>query len=80
MLVARYGVAMLPQEPIGRERFIENLGRLFDGASLAARENLWEIFCSAVAAKHGSMIIVAADAKEEARRLAAQEPPLNPCC
>jgi len=78
MLVARYGVAMLPQEPIGRERFIENLGRLFNGSSPAARENLWEIFCSAVAAKHGSMIIVASDAKDEARRLDAQGTAVEP--
>jgi len=55
MLVARYGVAMLPQEPIGRERFIENLGRLFDGASLQHERIYGKSFCSAVAAKHGSM-------------------------
>jgi hypothetical protein len=57
---------------VGKERFIDNLGRLFRGASLAARENLWEVFCSAVAARHGSMITVAADAAEEAQRLATQ--------
>lgn len=78
MLESRYGIATLPQEPIGRDRFLENLGRLFRTGSRGARENLWEVFCSAVAAKHGSMIIVAADAKEEARRLGAQGTAIEP--
>jgi DNA integrity scanning protein DisA with diadenylate cyclase activity len=78
MLVARYGVATLPQEPIGRERFIENLHRVFRDSSTSARENLWDVFCAAVDAKHGSMIVVAADAKEEMQRLAAQGTALKP--
>jgi len=78
MLVARYGVATLPQEPISRERFIENLGRLFRTAPPAALENLWAVFCSAVSAKQGSMIIVAADAQREAQRLAAQGTAVEP--
>jgi hypothetical protein len=78
MLVTRYGDAMLPQEPIGRERFILNLERLFRDSSATAREHLWEVFRSSLGAKHGSMIVVADDAKGEARRLASQGTPVEP--
>jgi hypothetical protein len=72
MLVARYGVATLPKEPISRERFVSNLERFFSGTSARALENIWQVFCSAIRAAHGSLIIIAADAKQEAQRLASQ--------
>lgn len=78
MLTVRYGNATLPQEFVGRERFLENLSRLFPSSSTTSRERLWTVFCAAVNAKHGSMIVVASDAAEEAKRLAQQGTLIEP--
>jgi hypothetical protein len=78
MLTARYGNATLAQESISRERFIENLSRLFPNSSAVARERLWTVFCTAVDVKHGSMIVVTSDAAQEARRLTQQGTSIEP--
>lgn len=49
---------------IERDRFVDNLARLFPGFTQECQDRLWNIFNAAVAQPHGSMIIVAEDATE----------------
>lgn len=72
LLQCEFGVAKLPQEIIGRERFMDNFARVFPMSNQAAGEDLWRVFSSAVNLGHGSMIVVATDAQSEAERLSSQ--------
>ena len=72
LLRCRFGEPTLPQEPITKARFTDNFSRLFPASSLNARQRIWELFCTAIRQKHGSMIVVAEDAEIEACRLALQ--------
>lgn len=78
LLRSRYGEPKLPQELISRERFIANYARLFPESSSDDHERLWILFSVAIRQAHGSMIVVAADAKEEALRLTQQGTGIEP--
>lgn len=78
LLRSRYGEPKLPQELISRERFIVNYARLFPESSSDDRERLWVLFNAAIRQGHGSMIIVAADAADEALRLTQQGTGIEP--
>ena len=78
LLRSLYGKPTLPQEPISRERFVNNYARLFPETSSDDHNRLWELFNAAIHQKHGSMIVVAADAPEEAKRLAQQGTGIEP--
>jgi len=72
MLRSHYGEPKLPQEHISRSQFISNFERIFPESSSEDHERVWKLFNSAIRLKHGSMIVVATDAKEEALRLKQQ--------
>lgn len=78
LLRSHYGKPALPQEPISRERFISNYARLFPEAYSDEHNRLWELFNAATHQKHGSMIVVAADASAEAQRLTQQGTGIEP--
>jgi hypothetical protein len=78
LLRSRYGEPKLPQEPIGRDRFTDNYARLFPESSSDDRDLLWALFNVAIHQGHGSMIVVAADAAEEAERLTKQGTSIEP--
>lgn len=78
LLRSRYGEPKLPQEPIGQARFEDNFSRLFPQSSPQDRQRLWELFKVMAEQDHGSMIVVASDAIEEARRLAQQGTAISP--
>lgn len=78
LLRSRYGEPKLPQEPISRERFTVNYARLFPEASAANCDLVWMLFNAALRQGHGSMIVVASDAAEEARRLTQQGTSIEP--
>ena len=78
LLRSRYGEPKLPQELISRERFIVNYARLFPESSSDDRERLWALFNVAIQQDHGSMIVVAADAVDEALRLTQQGTGIEP--
>lgn len=78
LLRSRYGEPKLPQEPISREQFNANYARLFPESSSVDHNRMWALFNVAIRQSHGSMIIVAADAPEEAQRLAQQGTGIEP--
>lgn len=78
LLRSRYGEPTLPQEPVSRERFIDNYSRLFPDASEDDHNLLWELFNAAMQQGHGCMFVVAMDAAEEAQRLSQQGSCIEP--
>ena len=78
LLRSHYGRPTLPQEPISREQFTTNYARIFPESSSNDHNQLWELFNAATHQKHGGMIIVAADASDEAQRLTQQGTGIEP--
>lgn len=78
LLRARFGQALLPEEPIGQERFAENMRRVFPGISTAEVERFAGVLAHLVEFQRGSLIVIASDAAEEARRLASQATVIDP--
>ncbi|AMS43252.1 diadenylate cyclase [Aminobacter aminovorans] len=74
----RFGHARLPQETIGKERFIDNMRRVFVsinddeiGRFRAALDILTQL-------RHGSSLVIASDAADEAKRLQRQGTVITP--
>jgi hypothetical protein len=65
-------VPTLPREPIDDDLFRDTFVRLFPGADSKDFNRLWDLLRAAAEQGHGSMIVVAEDAADEARRLAQQ--------
>jgi len=78
MLRSRYGLPKLPQEPVSRVAFTSNYARLFPNSSEQVRDHIWTLFNVATGQEHGSMILIAADAADEAARLAQQGTGIEP--
>jgi hypothetical protein len=78
-----FGVPRLPEVRLTEAAFECSLRQVFPGIGPEAEARLWAIMQAAIEQKHGTIVVVAADAKEEARRLRKQsiwiEPaPLTP--
>ena len=65
MLRSHYGEPKLPQEHISRSQFISNYKRIFSSSSADDHDRIWKLYSAAIKLKHGSMIVVATDAKNE---------------
>jgi len=78
LLRTRFGDARLPQEPISADRFADNLRRHFAGISDGAAERHWAALNQMADQAHGSMIVIAADAESEAKRLELQGTAIEP--
>lgn len=78
MLVSRYGVPSLPQEAFPRGRLVDSFRRLFTHAVDEDVNAFLSIFETAVALRHGSMLVVAEDAAAEAQRLEGQGTRVQP--
>ncbi|POR41807.1 diadenylate cyclase [Methylobacterium sp. V23] len=72
LLRCRFGEARLPQEPIGKERFIENMRRVFEGIDEPAIARFRIVLDLLAQLHHGSSLVIATDAASEAQRLARQ--------
>lgn len=72
LLRSKYGEPKLPQEAISQNRFIDNYSRLFPQTSSEQQNHIWQLFNLAIQQNHGSMIVIATDAVDEAKRLARQ--------
>jgi hypothetical protein len=66
------GEAQLPQEPISYERFTDLVLRIFVNSPDASPKNLWQVFLAMQQQPKGHMVMIAADAAQEAGRLAHQ--------
>ena len=78
LLRSAYGEPKCPQKTLGRELFLDNFSRLFHLATEEDAERIWKLFEVAETQEHGSMIVVAEDAAEEAARLAHQGTVVRP--
>lgn len=78
LIQSKYGEPSLPQEVISRDRFLDNYSRLFPQTSLEQQHHIWLLFNCAIKQNHGSMLVIAMDAADEAERLARQGTPIQP--
>ncbi len=72
LLRSRFCEVRLPQEPIGKERFIDNMRRVFEGIGEPAIARFRIVLDLLAQLRHGSSLVIATDAAEEARRLVRQ--------
>lgn len=79
LLRSQYAVPKLPQEPFDKAAFLANYARLFPLSSQANGQHLWSLLQIQVKQEHGSMIVVAEDAVNEAHRLGKQGTRIEPC-
>ncbi len=72
LLVSRYGAPSLPQERFPRAVLLDTFERLFPEATPGDAATFTALFDVAVNQRHGSMLVVARDAGQEAVRLGGQ--------
>jgi hypothetical protein len=78
LLVSKYGAPSLPQERFPLARLIDTFRRLFPEASINNVDTFVALFETAIQQRHGSMLVVARDAKAEAERLGGQGTRIEP--
>lgn len=78
LLVSKYGTPSLPQDEIPKARLLDTYQRLFPEAGDDNFGDFFALFKTAVMQSHGSMLIVAKDAKLEADRLQDQGTRIEP--
>jgi len=72
LMRSRSGEVRLPQETIGKERFIDNMRRVFPGIDESAIARFRIVLDLLAQLRHGSSLVIATDAETEAERLALQ--------
>jgi hypothetical protein len=72
LMRCRFGEVRLPQETIGKERFIDNMRRVFPGIDEPAIARFRIVLDLLAQLRHGSSLVIASDAEDEAERLARQ--------
>jgi hypothetical protein len=78
LLVSRYGVPSLPKDKFPKARLVDTFRRLFPYAETEDVDSFTALFDVAVEQRHGSMLVVARDASEEASRLRGQGTKIAP--
>ncbi|WP_051541974.1 diadenylate cyclase [Clostridium lundense] len=72
MMIVKYGNPTLPKEVIKRSKFYSDASRMFSGISERQIDSLWDIVTEATKQKHGTMLVISQEAKEESVRLGNQ--------
>lgn len=72
LLRCRYGEPKLAQEPFNKSAFVANYKRLFPKSSELDALTMWDMLNHQLSLAHGSMIVIAEDAADEASRLIRQ--------
>ena len=78
LLRSSFGEVRLPQEPIGKERFIDNMRGIFPRIGEEAIARYRAVLDLLAQQRHGSSLVVAADAASEAKRLERQGTLIEP--
>jgi hypothetical protein len=78
LIQSRFGEPSLPNEAINWGRFEDNFRRVIDGSSETDANVAWRIVKEMVRETHGSMVVFARDAAEEAKRLSKQGMAISP--
>lgn len=77
-LRVRFGEARLPRDVVPNDRFLDNALRLFAGLTHDQALELRRLFDTLAARPKGALLVIAADAAEEARRLSVQGMSIQP--
>lgn len=72
LMRCRFGEARLPQEPIGRERFVDNMRGVFAKIDEPSIARFLKVLDLLTQLRRGSSVVIAEDAAEEAARLSNQ--------
>ena len=72
MMVVEYKRPNIPKEKIDRDKFYSDLKRIFANIENSQLDDLWDIINQATKQKHGTMLVISAKAKKEAKRLGKQ--------
>ena len=78
LMRSQYAIPKLPQKPFEKNVFLANFMRTFSGVSFSDAVQLWNLMEIQLNLTHGSMIVVAEDAKQEAGRLMNQGTNISP--
>ena len=78
MLISKYGIPSLPQPPLPVDRMSDTYERLFRCARPADLSRFIKISRVALHERHGTTLVVAADAEDEAARLQRQGARIDP--
>jgi DNA integrity scanning protein DisA with diadenylate cyclase activity len=78
MMRVSYGQPELPKMRIDRSKFESDVHRIFSQITPKEIARLWELIIEATTQKHGTMVVVSAAAREEARRLGNQATVIEP--
>lgn len=72
LLRVQAGNPSLPLAAVPPERFLDTLGRLFPETTGDDRQRLLDVLGAQAGRTHGSLVVIAADAEDEAQRLGKQ--------
>ncbi len=78
LLQVDHGSPGLPQPRLDRLSFEDNLRRILRGVDDRDAHVLWELVEAVIDQRHGALLVVSADAVEEAERLSGQSMPIEP--
>ena len=78
LLVSEYGIPSLPKEKFPIGRLVDIYQRLFPRVKKENVDHFCTLYETAIRQRHGSMLIVAEDAKDEALRLQGQGTKIEP--
>ena len=78
LLVSEYGTPSLPKEKFPIDHLLDTYQRLFPRARKENFAHFYTLYETAIRQRHGSMLIVAEDAKDEALRLQGQGTKIEP--
>lgn len=78
MMRVSYGQPNLPRPLVSKDRFIDNVRRIFRGITSKQIEKLWALVLEATKQKHGTMVVVSSKAQEETDRLEKQSIKIEP--
>ncbi len=78
LLISNYGAPSLPQETFSKNRLLDTYQRLFPESEQQDIDRFVSLFDAAASQRHGSLLIVARDARFEADRLREQGTKIEP--
>jgi hypothetical protein len=78
IMQVEYGKAALPKPAVSRSVFDSTMRLRFPAATATDVDRTWQCVKAAVAAEHGSILVITTEAQAEARRLAGQATLIDP--
>jgi hypothetical protein len=73
-----FGVPKLPVPRLDEEKFYSTVRRVFGGLAAASEQRLWALVQTSMEQRHGTILVISAQATEEASRLNGQAMGIEP--